>query len=60
MLGGQWKPSGDAAGLEADAKAKPQKGPSRPMGVADFLAKGQGGAQLPRSFNCYYILYCIV
>ncbi len=58
MLGGQWRPSADEADAPAsigpalpggqDDGKQGRKGPTKAMGVSDFMDKGVGGAQLPR------------
>lgn len=58
MLGGQWRPSADEESAPAPIGPAPpagqrdsksgRKGPSKAMGVSDFMDKGVGGAQLPR------------
>lgn len=53
MLGGQWQPSAGPEPAEGDLaeglKGTKKKGPTRAMPVSDFLAKGEGGVQLPRN-----------
>ena len=52
MLGGQWRPS-EAAEVAEESQPGPRtgrgKGPSKAMGVSEFLAKGEGATMLPRS-----------